>query len=1125
MDDEKKDFFVSYAREDEKWADWVAFQVERLGYTITLDLWDFTPGVNYIQQISSALESCAKVLLILSRHTLESDYVVRELSARTAKDLGERQLGVVPIRVDDCELEGLLRPIVYADLHGKTQAEAIAVIRQTLHSERRKPPATPAFPGSGTAKTRSHQPGYPGPSRRPPVSARVVKLKPVLQTSPNSLIGRTSVVEEVVNELSAERSVYLYGLPGVGKSSLATVVARRHVDSGGSAIYESAQGKSFDDILDALARALGANAVVTLDHEEKLRQIQDLLVRNAPILVYLDDVVEVELYRSLSTLQSCSTLLLTGRAVRDGETVSLVRLNPLSRESAIQLFCDEYKLTWSPEIEPELQTICRLLGDHPLALKLCARRARFSGYAIESLARILEGSSLAMTEFASASVRECVALSYELLTSEQGEFLRLLSLFQGRSFSYEAAKSLRNDTKGLGLLNALNDLSLVTALGNNRHQLHPMIHEFALEKYGEDDPYQKSEGRFVEYYLKYAERNRTDFPLLETDRLNILAAMKISDGYSTPETYLRFADALLRMYPGHYAYGFLPQKGYWTEAKQIVLRSLELQVDERERARLYEHLGLFHYWLGDHVRALAAYEEAMKICKRQNDYHEEVVTLHRIGFIKSDEGDYKDCESLYRQSVELCRKQGLGDELYATSVHLVGVVLYHQGRYEDAAKELLTALEIRKTCSSVAVSVTERRLAAAYRRLERFSEAEHLLKNSFETDRKAGNERNVGRVLRQFGMLYLATGRFDEALEKLQEAYEIFDRIGNKQGLGGTLSNLGELACRMGRQEDARRYLDAGRELALELRSTFGLAQTSMWLGEIDFLEEHYLESAENAYRAIDGFGQIAYSHPELAQKRFANAISRLEEQQSQLFPIPSIYLGRYSSKIKESFERTRERVSGRRASDWIEIHDALRDPVPNHGRGLSVIIRLDETVDPTLNRVTARLRATAPSQHYYDSASRHITVASVIPAIHPAESIERLATTDLEGALDRSASGVRPFDIWLQGLSVTPVGIVVNGFFPDATLDSLRRRLWVEIEGIAIPKFKLVNDDRISAHVTVARFRALEDADSLVSEATEMSATPFGPFRVRRVELVSNDWYMTEANVKGLLAATLGTS
>ena len=43
-----KDFFISYNGADQRWAEWIAWQLEEANYSVILQAWDFLPGSNFV---------------------------------------------------------------------------------------------------------------------------------------------------------------------------------------------------------------------------------------------------------------------------------------------------------------------------------------------------------------------------------------------------------------------------------------------------------------------------------------------------------------------------------------------------------------------------------------------------------------------------------------------------------------------------------------------------------------------------------------------------------------------------------------------------------------------------------------------------------------------------------------------------------------------------------------------------------------------------------------------------------------------------------------------------------------------------------------------------------------------
>ncbi len=139
--------FVSYADEDLAWAQWVGSILEANGYSVTLAKWDFRPGSNFVVEMNSALRKCAQVVALLSPAYLYSQYAQSEWAAAFAQDPTGKVRRLIPVRVEDCVLEGLLPQIVHADLTGRDEAGATEELLAAVSGERRKPKSPIQFPG------------------------------------------------------------------------------------------------------------------------------------------------------------------------------------------------------------------------------------------------------------------------------------------------------------------------------------------------------------------------------------------------------------------------------------------------------------------------------------------------------------------------------------------------------------------------------------------------------------------------------------------------------------------------------------------------------------------------------------------------------------------------------------------------------------------------------------------------------------------------------------------------------------------------------------------------------------------------------------------------------------------
>src|SRR5512143_3567194 len=104
------DFFVSHAGRDQAWAEWLAWQLTEAGYTVELDVWDWTPGQDFVARTERALNRAERVLAVWSEAYFLSALGGADLRAafvRQALDEGR----IVPVLVEPAPV-----PELYASL-------------------------------------------------------------------------------------------------------------------------------------------------------------------------------------------------------------------------------------------------------------------------------------------------------------------------------------------------------------------------------------------------------------------------------------------------------------------------------------------------------------------------------------------------------------------------------------------------------------------------------------------------------------------------------------------------------------------------------------------------------------------------------------------------------------------------------------------------------------------------------------------------------------------------------------------------------------------------------------------------------------------------------------------------
>jgi hypothetical protein len=142
-------FFISYNQHDEAWAEWIAWALYEAGYKVTIAAWDFHAGGDFVVEMQKAASECEKTIAILSDNYLNADYVMPEWGAAFKRDpKGEKRI-LIPIKVKECEPQGILGQRIRIDLTRVPEKEEARKRLLTEIKGKGRPLQEPSYPGSG----------------------------------------------------------------------------------------------------------------------------------------------------------------------------------------------------------------------------------------------------------------------------------------------------------------------------------------------------------------------------------------------------------------------------------------------------------------------------------------------------------------------------------------------------------------------------------------------------------------------------------------------------------------------------------------------------------------------------------------------------------------------------------------------------------------------------------------------------------------------------------------------------------------------------------------------------------------------------------------------------------------
>jgi len=218
----RKDFFISYSSIDERWAEWIAWQLEAAGYSVHVQAWDFRPGGNFVHDMQTGLAQCARTIAVLSHAYTRSGFTEAEWSAAFAQDPRGEQGLLLPVQMEDCEVDGLLGQVIFVDLVGLDETAARETLLGGVKPGRRKPQHSPHYPGA-------LKPLFPALDISNPYRG----LAPFDSQHRAAFHGRERYVAAVCSKLEEKRLVCIVGASGSGKSSLARAGVLPALQDGG----------------------------------------------------------------------------------------------------------------------------------------------------------------------------------------------------------------------------------------------------------------------------------------------------------------------------------------------------------------------------------------------------------------------------------------------------------------------------------------------------------------------------------------------------------------------------------------------------------------------------------------------------------------------------------------------------------------------------------------------------------------------------------------------------------------------------------------------------------------------------------------------------------------------------
>jgi TIR domain/Restriction endonuclease len=114
--------FLSYAATDQAVVAQIADGLRKGGINVEADAWKLASGDSIEDRVDLAMRTSDLLLVFLSKSSVASRWVKRELSAALVKEMNDRAITIIPVLIEECDIPDTLVDRPYVDLRGDISA-------------------------------------------------------------------------------------------------------------------------------------------------------------------------------------------------------------------------------------------------------------------------------------------------------------------------------------------------------------------------------------------------------------------------------------------------------------------------------------------------------------------------------------------------------------------------------------------------------------------------------------------------------------------------------------------------------------------------------------------------------------------------------------------------------------------------------------------------------------------------------------------------------------------------------------------------------------------------------------------------------------------------------------------
>ena len=297
----------------------------------------------------------------------------------------------------------------------------------------------------------------------------------------------------------------------------------------------------------------------------------------------------------------------------------------------------------------------------------------------------------------------------------------------------------------------------------------------------------------------------------------------------------------------------------YDEAMQSLLAAQQMAQKyniPEESAFVVARIALIHRARGETRKALAEYQESLRIAHETHSYALEAEDYGNIGNIYSELGNYADALDVF----DTCLKMVEGDSdqipTYASVLLSKGNLLVTMQQYDAAQKVFKDALEVATVAPLPdTVATTQISIALVEIKTKKYQEAMKNLQEAIPVMRRYRQRHAEATALNLLGLAYQGLDKTDEANKTFTDCIEISHASHYEETEAGAITNLGTLLMSQQRYPEALAHFQNALKLAEASDSLDFAFQSLLNIGLI-YQDQQQWQPAIDTYHKGIGYAE-----------------------------------------------------------------------------------------------------------------------------------------------------------------------------------------------------------------------------------------------------------------------------